>query len=123
MTGIEIRFCLPLIQENSCLLHDVQARWPQSAAWPSSRAGRKSNHGVARGWYADAVCVRVLNADPLRRDQEVTMAMLDDAPGCAAPDARKPDRTVQTRCRLRGLSVGRGLALVLVCAGAMLVTS
>ena len=51
------------------------------------------------------------------------MAMLDDAPGCAASDARKPDRTVQTRRRLWGLSVGRGLALVLLCAGAMLVTS
>jgi lipoprotein-anchoring transpeptidase ErfK/SrfK len=51
------------------------------------------------------------------------MAMLDDAPGCAAPDAKKPDRTVQTRRRPRGLSVGRGFALILVCAGAMLVTS
>ena len=51
------------------------------------------------------------------------MAMLDDAPGCAAPDAKKLDRTVQTRRRPRGLSVGRGFALILVCAGAMLVTS
>jgi len=51
------------------------------------------------------------------------MAMLDDAPGCAASDARKPDRTVQTRRRLWGLSVGRGLALVLLCACAVLVTS
>ena len=97
--------------------------------WASGRCGEEeeyetaADHGVARGWYADAVCVRVLNADPLRRDQELTMAMLDDAPGCAASDARKPDRTVQTRRRLWGLSVGRGLALVLLCAGAMLVTS
>ena len=51
------------------------------------------------------------------------MAMLDDAPGCAAPDARKPDRTVPTRRRLWGSSVGGGLSLVLVCAGAMLVMS
>ena len=49
------------------------------------------------------------------------MAMLDDAPGCAAPDAKKLDRTVQTRRGLRGLSsstgisVGRAFALVLVC--------
>ena len=69
MSGIEIRFCLPSIQENSCLLHDVQARWPQAAVWPSGRAGEEeyetaADHGVARGWYADAVGVRVLNADP-----------------------------------------------------------
>jgi lipoprotein-anchoring transpeptidase ErfK/SrfK len=57
------------------------------------------------------------------------MAMLDDAPGCAAADAKKLDRTAQTKRRLRGLSssagisVGRGFALVLLCAGAMLVTS
>ena len=51
------------------------------------------------------------------------MAMLDEVPGCAAPGARKPDRTDQTRRRLWGLSVGSGFALVLVCAGAMLVMS
>src|SRR3954447_20012182 len=123
MSGIEIRFCLPSIQEIhvcSTTSKPVGRRRPCGRA---VYAGRKSKHGVARGWYADAACVRVLNADPLRRDQELTMAMLDDAPGCAAPDARKPDRTVQTRRRLWGLSVGRGLALVLVCAGAMLVMS
>jgi hypothetical protein len=51
------------------------------------------------------------------------MAMLDDVSGRVAPDAKTLDRTVQTRRRLRGLSVGRVFALVLVCAGAMLVTS
>jgi lipoprotein-anchoring transpeptidase ErfK/SrfK len=119
----------PVDPGNSILLNDVQARWPQAAVWASGRCGEEeeyetaADHGVARGWYADAVCVRVLNADPLRRDQELTMAMLDDAPGCAAPDARKPDRTVPTRRRLWGSFVGRGFALLLVCAGAMLVMS
>ena len=57
------------------------------------------------------------------------MAMLDDVSGRVAPDAKKLDRTVKTRRSLQarrgstGMSVGRGLALVLVCAGAMLVTS
>jgi lipoprotein-anchoring transpeptidase ErfK/SrfK len=57
------------------------------------------------------------------------MAMLDDVSGRVAPDAKKLDRTVKTRRSLQarrgstGMSVGRGLALVLVCVGAMLVTS
>src|SRR3954464_3936205 len=65
----------------------------------------------------------VRNADPLRQDQELTMAMLDDVSGRVAPDAKTLGRTVQTRRRLRDLSVGSVFALVLVCAGAMLVTS
>ena len=88
--------------------------------WPSGRAGRRKmkrrDHGVARGWYADAVCVRVLNADPLRRDQELTMAMLDDVPGCAAPGARKPDRTVQTQAP----PCGRPLRRQRLCLGSSL---
>src|SRR4051812_26366747 len=56
-------------------------------------------------------------------DRELTMAMLDDVAGRVAPDAEKLDRTVQPRRRLRALSLGRGFALVLLCAGAVLVTS
>ena len=51
------------------------------------------------------------------------MAMLDDVSGRVAPDAKTLGRMVQTRRRLRDLSVGRVFALELVCAGAMLVTS
>jgi lipoprotein-anchoring transpeptidase ErfK/SrfK len=82
-----------------------------------------TDHGVARGWYAEAHGMRVRKADPLRRDQELTMAMLDNVSDRVAPGAKKLDRTVQTRPRLWGLSVGSGFALVLVCAGAMLVMS
>jgi lipoprotein-anchoring transpeptidase ErfK/SrfK len=64
----------------------------------------------------------VRNADPLRH-QELTMAMLDDVSGRIGPDAKTLGRTVQTRRRRRDLSVGRGFALLLVCAGAMLVVS
>ena len=57
------------------------------------------------------------------------MAMLDDVPGCITLDAKKLDRTVQTRRSLRarrsstGIRVRSGFALVLVCAGAVLMTS
>ena len=57
------------------------------------------------------------------------MAMLDDVPDCVAPGGKKRDRTVRARRSRRArpsstsISVGRAFAMVLLCAGAVLVTS
>ena len=108
--------------------HDVQATLAAGATvWTSGRRGEEENHGVARGWYADAACERVLNADPLRRDQELTMAMLDDAPvvlprrqtsdrtsgdagaACSGPPPSAEDLSLVLRLRRRNAGdVGRG---------------
>jgi lipoprotein-anchoring transpeptidase ErfK/SrfK len=78
------------------------------------------------GW-ADAVVVRMRKADPLRLDQELTMAMLDDVFGGAAPGAGNRLCTTRSR-RMGGLGAapwwsGMSIAAVLICAGALVITS
>jgi lipoprotein-anchoring transpeptidase ErfK/SrfK len=66
-------------------------------------------------------------ADPLRLDQELTMAMLDDVFGGAAPGAGNRLCTTRSR-RMGGLGAapwwsGMSIAAVLICAGALVITS
>jgi lipoprotein-anchoring transpeptidase ErfK/SrfK len=66
-------------------------------------------------------------ADPLRPDQELTMAMLDDALSGAAPGARNRICKMWSR-RMGGSGAapwwnGMSIAAVLICAGALLITS
>jgi lipoprotein-anchoring transpeptidase ErfK/SrfK len=65
--------------------------------------------------------------DPLRPDQELTMAMLDDVLGGAAPGAGNRLCTTRSR-RMGGLGAapwwsGMSIAAVLICAGALVITS
>jgi lipoprotein-anchoring transpeptidase ErfK/SrfK len=66
-------------------------------------------------------------ADPLRLDQELTMAMLDDVLGGAAPGAGNRLGTMRSR-RMDGLGAApwwsvMSIAAVLICAGALVITS
>jgi len=65
-----------------------------------------------------------LRADPLPQNQELTMAMPDDALGAAGPGAE--NRTWALRRRRRGklgMSIGRFATAALICAGAALMMS